>query len=181
MTRKFFLLFLVVGYLQKTFRSFKSAEKNLKHFFAFKIRAFCLQACPGDWDLVYRRRSYSWRHIVSFCQIWCCFEVHNVTSRSDFGRAMTGTNSEANCVYLSFRLFSKLQNVFQRYPTTRNKRKNFRVICALKYNACYSFTLVCHSFLKKDLLTKIHPALFVSQFKDYFIPMKRLVQLIIRL
>ena len=104
-----------------------------------------------------------------------------MTSRSDFGRAMTGTNSEANCVYLPFRLFLKLQNFFQRYPTTRNKRKNFRVICALKYNACYSFTSVCHSFLKKDLLTKIQPALFVSQFKDCFIPMKRLVQLIIRL
>ena len=63
-----------------------------------------------------------------------------MTSRSDiacdFGRAMTGTNLKANCVYLesknnAFHIFPallKLRNVFYRYPTTRNKRKNFRVV-----------------------------------------------------
>ena len=110
-------------------------------FLAFKIPAICLQICPGDWDLVW---SPAKLFVTSHCipgHIWCCIEVHNVTSRSDiacdFGRAMTGTNLTANCAYLesknnAFHIFPailKLRNVFYRYPTTRNKRKKLCVIC----------------------------------------------------
>ena len=61
------------------------------------------------------------------------------TSRSDFGRTMTGTNLKASCMYFErrknaskiFPALLKLQNIFHGYPTTRNKRKNFLVICTL--------------------------------------------------
>ena len=61
------------------------------------------------------------------------------TSRSDFGRTMTGTNLKASCMYFErrknaskiFPALLKLQNIFHGYPTTRNKRKNFLVVCTL--------------------------------------------------
>ena len=67
-----------------------------------------------------------------------------MTSRSYitcvFGRAMTGTNLKANCAYFEskknalyiFPARLRLRAVFYRYPTTRNKKKKFRVICTLK-------------------------------------------------
>ena len=38
--------------------------------------------------------SYSWHHILYLCHIWCRIEVHNVTSRSDFGRAYFESKKE---------------------------------------------------------------------------------------
>ena len=87
--------------------------------------------------------SSSFRFLALFRHIWCCIEVHNATSRSDitcdFGRAMTGTNLKANCAYFEnkknalyiFPALLRLRVVFYRYPTTRNKKKNFCVICTL--------------------------------------------------
>ena len=71
-----------------------------------------------------------------------------MTSRSDitcdFGRAMTGTNLKANCAYFEskkhaiciFPALLRLRVIFYRYPTTRNKKKNFRVICTLNQPPC---------------------------------------------
>ena len=55
----------------------------------------------------------------------------------DFGRAMTRTNLKANCAYFEsknnafciFPALLNLRNVFYKYPTARNKRKSFPVIC----------------------------------------------------
>ena len=69
-----------------------------------------------------------------------------MTSRSDItcdlGRAMTGTNLKENCAYFEskksalylFPALLRLRVVFYRYPTTRNKKKKFRVICTLTVN-----------------------------------------------
>ena len=66
-----------------------------------------------------------------------------MTSRSDItcdlGRAMTGTNLKENCAYFEskksalylFPALLRLRVVVYRYPTTRNKKKKFRVICTL--------------------------------------------------
>ena len=66
-----------------------------------------------------------------------------MTSRSDItcdlGRAMTGTNLKENCTYFEskksalylFPALLRLRVVFYRYPTTRNKKKKFLVICTL--------------------------------------------------
>ena len=66
-----------------------------------------------------------------------------MTSRSDITcdfSAMTGTNLKANCAYFEskknalyiFPALLRLRVVFYRYPTTRNKKKIFRVICTLR-------------------------------------------------
>ena len=110
--------------------------KNLKSiffFFAFKIRAICLQICPDHPAAKIR----TWRHIVYLNATSNMARGHNVTSRITTRSQSPGQiwRQVARCwkvkkCFLDFS--STLRNIFYRFPTTRNQRKKNFVSYALK-------------------------------------------------
>ena len=93
--------------IENGFKALKVLEECKKKFFAFKIRAIWIQIYPGDWNLVYRRWSCSWRHIVYLCHIWCCSEATSFPG-SLFTASLGRWKKDPGCGWSRDNLWNKL-------------------------------------------------------------------------
>ena len=68
---------------RKRFKALKVLEKCKKHFFSFQNAHNLPSDLPQRMGPSLWWQSNLWHDIVYLCHIWCCIEVHNVTSRSN--------------------------------------------------------------------------------------------------